>query len=113
MPCMICKSSTHYYFSKSYTDGPYSHFMKDFGPIDYYQCDNCGFVYSKTHQELSEPVWAELNVNFHTTTESMRFDKKPTNSPPYAEQALMLAIAGKYQLINIDDMLDYAGGGGD
>lgn len=86
--------------------------MKDIGPVDYYQCVNCGFVHSKTHQELGLEVWKKLNIDFHNATDAMRFDEKPTNSPPYAEQALMLAIAGKYQIINLNHMLDYARGVG-
>jgi len=111
MKCIICSSESKYYFSKTYTESPFAEFMRDIGRVDYYKCEKCGFVLSKTHSELGNSEWQRLNGLFHHYIENPNNDKKG-NQPPYAEQALMLALLGKNGIINTENMLDYAGGYG-
>ena len=111
MQCIICNSKSSYYFSKTYTEKPIDEFMKDIGPIQYYKCENCGFVLSKTHLEMGEEKWNELNLAFHHYMENPEFEKS-VNQPPYAEQAMMLTILGKNGVIDTGDVLDYAAGYG-
>lgn len=112
MTCMICGSRSNYYFSKSHIDGVYRKFISGIGPVEYFKCEKCGFVYSATHQNLSRDAWKKLNIDFHSYVNNLKYDEKPSNSPPYAEQALMLALAGEGRIIDISSMLDYAGGHG-
>ncbi|PUE54814.1 hypothetical protein B9Z36_12475 [Limnohabitans sp. Rim8] len=111
MKCMICSSKMNYYFSKTYTETPFDEFMQKVGEVDYYKCSSCGFTQSKTHSELDECTWNELNTQFHHYLENPDY-KKNINQPPYAEQAMMLAILGKNDIIKTGSMLDYAAGYG-
>jgi len=108
--CLICANNTNYYFSKEYPsipDSPFTEVLK----VDYWKCDNCGFVISKTHQEMSPEKWSELNEVWHHLFESDA-NKEIINQPPYADQALALTVLGKNGLIEINDVLDYAAGYG-
>lgn len=98
-----------YYFSKYYDQQPYVTMMKDIGEVNYYCCENCGFVVSKTHQDLSDEKWSKLNSDFHSLNES---ECRNINQPPYPEQAIMLAMLIKYRIIDCTKMLDYAAGHG-
>ena len=85
--------------------------MREIGKVDYYKCRCCGFVLSKTHSELDESQWDNLNRQFHHYMENPDNEKK-VNQPPYAEQAMMLSLLGRNDIICIEDMLDYAAGYG-
>lgn len=111
MKCIICNTKSNYYFSKAYSESPIDEFMKDIGKVDYYKCEYCGFVLSKTHSELSAKRWSKLNLQFHHYMENPAHEKK-VNQPPYAEQALMLVMLEKNAIINTQSMLDYAAGYG-
>jgi DNA-directed RNA polymerase subunit RPC12/RpoP len=113
--CLICDSEMEYFFSKEYTQEPYAAMMEDIGKIDYYKCKNCGFVFSKTHYELSTKRWENLNLECHNF--AWDFYAKHSNddgfissSPPYLQQATMIAILGMNKIIDTNKMLDYAGG---
>jgi len=111
MKCIICDSDSSYYFSKTYSEAPFNEFMREIGTIDYYKCKSCGFVLSKTHCELEEGKWNNLNSQFHHYLERSE-SKKTINQPPYIEQAMMLSLLGNNEIISIDSMLDYAAGYG-
>lgn len=111
MKCIICNSYSKYYFSKIYLEDPFDKFMQDIGKVDYYKCERCGFVLSKTHSELDEKKWNKLNRLFHQYIENKENEKKG-NQPPYAEQAMMLSFLGRNTIINTDSIIDYAAGYG-
>lgn len=111
MQCIICNSDCNYYFSKTYSESPFDEFVQEIGKVDYYKCNRCGFVISKTHAELDESRWKTLNLLFHHYLENPDNEKK-INQPPYAEQAMMLSFLGRNGIINTDSMLDYAAGYG-
>ncbi|MGF6752787.1 class I SAM-dependent methyltransferase [Paraburkholderia sp. GAS42] len=111
MDCIICGSTSQYYFSKTYTESPFDSYMKDIGPVDYFRCARCGFVASSTHRTLNADVWGRLNEQFHHYIENPANEKKG-NQAPYAEQAMMLVMLGKNGIISIDSTVDYAGGYG-
>jgi len=111
MKCIICNSNSNYYFSKTYSESPIGEFMQKIGKIDYYKCNCCGFVLSKTHSELDQNSWNDLNLQFHHYMENPGYEKK-INQPPYAEQAMMLSMLGRNGIISTDNMLDYAAGYG-
>lgn len=58
---------------------------------------------------MSENIWAKLNDDFHSYIENTS-NEKIGNQPPYLEQAVMLKILSQNQIIDSNDMLDYAGG---
>jgi hypothetical protein len=111
MKCIICSSDSHYYFSKTYSEHPFDEFMREIGNVDYYKCENCGFVLSKTHSSLDESKWAHLNYLFHRYIEDPDSEKKG-NQPPYLEQAIMLCLLAKNGVISTASMIDYAAGHG-
>ncbi len=111
MKCIICDSSSDYYFSKVYTESPFDHFMRDIRKVDYHRCQGCGFVQSRTHVELDKERWNELNLRFHHYHERSHL-QKDINQPPYPEQAMMIAVLGKNGILRTDNMLDYAAGYG-
>ena len=55
--------------------------------------------------------WAALNTSWHHLAEN---DAEPslTNQPPYADQALALAILEKNNVVSLNNTLDYAAGYG-
>jgi len=111
MQCLICGSETKYYFSKIYSEHPFDKFMRDIGKVDYHKCKNCGFVISKTHAELDLDRWVKLNSECHDYFENTSEEKKG-NQPPYAEQALMLLLLGRHEIVDVENWLDYAAGYG-
>lgn len=56
---MICENETAYYFSKDFA-GAYS-----LRGVEYWQCPHCKFVYSKTHFDMTDECWVELNRAYH------------------------------------------------
>ena len=111
MKCIICDSDSDYYFSKTYSESPYDEFMREIGKVDYYKCKRCGFVLSRTHSELDQSKWNNLNRLFHQYAEDPDHEKKG-NQPPYAEQAMMISFLGRNGIISTDSMADYAAGHG-
>lgn len=111
MKCIVCNGKSSYFFSKRYTDPYIVKLMTDIGDVHYCRCDSCGFVISRTHVEMSDEVWGELNYQFHHFHERAGFDGE-INQPPYLEQAAMLAILSKSNIVDASSMLDYAAGYG-
>lgn len=108
--CIICNSKTDYFFSKTYPVYPGSPFTEAL-KVDYWKCEHCGFVISKTHQQMSPQIWSELNSSWHHFFER-NIEESISNQPPYADQALALAMLAKNDVISLDDTLDYAAGYG-
>jgi hypothetical protein len=109
--CFICGSQSAYYFSKTYTEAPFSEHMRGIGPVDYHKCGHCGFVFSKTHADLDPTDWNRLNEQFHAYIEDPSNESRG-NQPPYAEQAMMLVMLATNGLVDMDSAIDYAAGYG-
>jgi len=60
MRCEICGGSCRFDFTKRFDS---------FGLTDvqYWRCEDCGFVLSRTHAEMSPKDWMELNERCHAT----------------------------------------------
>jgi SAM-dependent methyltransferase len=71
----------------------------------------CGFVVSKTHQDMLPQQWADLNSSWHHHFED-NAAARTVNQPPYADQALALQILHRNCLVDLTDTLDYAAGYG-
>ena len=111
MKCIICNGGSNYYFSKTYSEAPFDDFMREIGRVDYHKCNRCGFVFSKTHFDIDESKWNNLNYLFHHYIENPDNDNI-LNQPPYVEQAIMISILGNNGIINTNSMIDYAAGYG-
>ena len=108
--CLICGIQTRYYFSKTYENYPGSPFAEPL-TVDYCRCGHCGFVLSRTHQQMPPDVWAALNTSWHHHYEIHR-EHKVSRAPPYAEQALALQMLARNGVLALDGALDYAAGYG-
>lgn len=108
MNCIICAEKMNYYFSKKYTEKPFCDWLKE--KIDYYRCDNCGFVHSQSHQQMPTEKWQQLNHNFHKLIEEDNSLNTWGNQPPYYAQAITIAMLNKFGLIDASNSVDYASG---
>jgi len=109
MNCIICNHPMKYFFSKSYDGTPYQELMTKIGDVDYYKCEHCGLVLSKTHGDLSHAEWVMLNNQFHHLLENTT---SSINQPPYIHQAMMLNVLSKNNIVDMNSCIDYAGGYG-
>jgi len=104
-----------FFFSKEYTEEPFKTLMKDIGRVNYYKCKNCGFVFSETHSNLSAKAWEKLNLEYHHYSEMLkarRDENRPANPSPYFQQATMLNLLIKNEIVDPSQMIDFAGGYG-
>jgi hypothetical protein len=113
--CLICHSEMEYFFSKEYLSEPYYSMTKDIGKFDFYKCKHCGFVFSKTHCELSEERLEKLNFELHSYLEKSftiddYFKDGNMREPDYLQHALGIVLLVKNDIINATNMLDYAMG---
>lgn len=57
--CIVCSSNMKYAFSKDFGSVAGLHV------VDYWVCISCGFMQSKTHAEMADGEWEELNREYH------------------------------------------------
>lgn len=107
MNCIICNSETNFFFEKRW-EMPFKEFLNE---AEFYKCENCGFTYSKTVFDMDEISWKNLNFKFHSYIEDVN-NPKQGNQPPYFEQAFMIKILEKNNMIDVTSMVDYGGGMG-
>lgn len=102
--CLICSSKMSYYFSKNFDES-------NLGNVDYWRCESCGFVSSKTHFDMTDDEWQGLNDTWHAQSHSST--KNPYNrNQRYFNQALMLSLMAKHDLIEEGRWLDWGAGVG-
>ena len=86
--------------------------------VDYHRCENCGFTFSVTHQELSEKEWENLNARAHYGDENdiksrnIAINSIIANKPPDGSMAFTSNLLAKNSIIDITDSIDYASGYG-
>jgi hypothetical protein len=102
--CIICNSKTKHAFTKTYKGELFNMLEKS----DFSACEKCGFTFSETIFKMNHKDWDNLNFKFHTFLEDKNIDSD-INQPPYIEQANMITVLLKENIIN-GSMLDYAGG---
>lgn len=104
MKCMICSGPMRFYFEKQFnSDG--------LGVVEYHRCQSCGFVNSKTHLELSEADWVQLNTSWHEAN-NLRTDNPWNRSQRHFNQALMIYLLSRNGMIPDGNWVDYASGEG-
>jgi hypothetical protein len=102
MKCIICRNSMAYFFSKQFN----SYNLKT---VDYWKCCECGFVSSKTHFEMKDTDWQELNVCFHKDNNN-RQDNPFNRNQRYFNQATMLYLMSRYGILPTGKYLDWGSG---
>ncbi|WP_342324797.1 methyltransferase domain-containing protein [Kosakonia sp. BYX6] len=111
--CLICDTEMKFYFQKDNYCAPSTEsFTQKLVPVQFYECPHCGFLSSQTHKALSHDEWEKLNTDFHHYSETGGRDTTGFNQPPYAEQALMIELLARNNIIDTSNMLDYASGYG-
>lgn len=102
MKCIICESKMHFYFTKTFS-------VCDLAEVDYWKCSHCGFCASKTHFDMTNEQWAALNNTFHSESH-YRKDNPYNRNQRYFNQALMLFLMAKHDLIDRGAWLDWGSG---
>jgi len=102
--CIVCNGQQKYYFSKNFD-------VYDLVKADYWRCENCGFTSSKTHFDMDDATWALLNDAFHKDAFA-REDNPYNRNQRYFNQALMLSLAKKHNILEGNDWLDWGCGVG-
>lgn len=102
MKCLICNDKMENYFSKEFN-------AYNLTTCNYYKCGTCGFVASKTHYDLSPQEWEQLNYEYHTENNN-RVDNPNNRNQRYFNQALMISILKKHDLLGGGNFLDWASG---
>lgn len=115
--CIICDADMRFYFKKNSFNNPamsepiVKKLTRNLLPINYLECPCCGFFISETHQDLSGQEWEELNNNYHHYNEGAA-GRTLGNQPPYLEQAMMVELLIRNNIVDGSDILDYAAGYG-
>ncbi|MDC3080298.1 hypothetical protein OA381_03115 [Rhodospirillaceae bacterium] len=95
------QQTTEYYFSKPYVANKYLEEID----VDYHRCENCGFTFSVTHQELSEKEWENLNARAHYGDENdiksrnIAINSIIANKPPDGSMAFTSNLLAKNSII--------------
>lgn len=61
MNCLTCSGQMEPYFTKDFAG------RLGLKVVDYWKCEICGMVVSKTHFEMSLKEWEDVNVGFHSS----------------------------------------------
>jgi len=105
MECIICKNKMVYFFTKHFPDC----YLK---LAEYWKCSICGFVASKTHRDMPDSDWQELNFKFHIEN-NRRLDNPYNRNQRYFYQALMLFLLIRHGVIPKGEYLDWGCGVGE
>ena len=91
--CLICNAKTKFYFSKDFQQS------FELNLVDYYKCENCGFVFSKTHYEMSDTAWEKLNFNCHNSYQNQ--DYNPSDPRWYERLSLQAEVINKLAQLKV------------
>ena len=107
MTCIICESSMTFFVIKEFC-------LPDLNSAEYWRCDDCGFVVSKTHVEMATSVWERINRAAHAVYQGNDSDPgDPKWITRLYNQARMLDDVQKIGLLKKNGRwLDYACGDG-
>jgi hypothetical protein len=91
-----------FYFKKVFED-------YTLNEVDYYKCTRCGFCASRTHFEMSEDEWNQVNHAFHAVSHYSE-DNPYNRNQRYLYQAQMLSMMNTIGLIHQGNWLDWGSG---
>lgn len=104
MQCIVCSQSMEHFFNKRFNSD-------SLDTVEYYRCTGCGFSASKTHLEMPETDWIRLNTSWHNSN-NLRADNPWNRSQRHFNQALMIHLSHRHEIIRNGSWLDYASGQG-
>ncbi|MFZ4540880.1 MAG: class I SAM-dependent methyltransferase [Rickettsiales bacterium] len=106
IPCIICASATQPFMQK--------HFEQfNLGDVYYDKCDGCGFVFSRTHYEMTDAEWETLNnqwVSLYQGTDDNPED--PRWLERFVAQSAIIGDCANLGLLPKGRWLDYGAGDG-
>ncbi len=107
MNCLICAAAMRFFFSKTFD-------LPELQSAEYWRCEGCGFVLSRTHAGMSAAEWQRLNHAAHAVYQGTDSDPgDPRWRSRLESQARVLADAGAIGLLEQRGRwLDYACGDG-
>lgn len=83
MQCMICEARTSPYLTKQFD-------LHGLGTVHYDRCVDCGFVFSRTHFEMTTEEWERLNATYHHGYQNSTVNQ---DDPNWVERLLAQARA--------------------
>lgn len=104
MHCMVCAQGMNHFFSKRFDSD-------SLGEVEYQRCPDCGFCASKTHLEMPETEWVQLNTGWHDAN-NLKAENPWGRSQRHFNQALMINLLNRNGLVRSGQWLDYASGQG-
>jgi hypothetical protein len=104
MNCIICNGPMGHHFTKRFD-------AYGLGDVEYRKCSLCGFSASATHFAMSEKEWEELNRAFHDDSFA-RTDNPYNRNQRYFNQALMLNLLNRSEVVPSGEWLDWGSGSG-
>ncbi len=99
MTCLICNAPLAYAFTKTFD-------KYGLADVDYWTCPGCGFTASKTHADMTDAPWGRLNLDFHGD-HFAREDNPYNRNQRYFNQALMLSLLTRWDLVRRGEWLDW------
>jgi hypothetical protein len=105
LKCLICGAPMSFFFAGQFP-------ALGLDRVEYWRCDNCGFVISKTHVEMDPATWERVNYAWHASYQGKKEDDRDPNwINRINNQALVLHDLWQMQLLNDKGRwLDYACG---
>jgi Methyltransferase domain len=105
MRCLICDAGMAFYFAKD--------FRGECGLdlVEYDRCGACGFCASRTHMEMDEQRWGEINHAFHSVAHHAE-DNPYNRNQRYFNQAQMLYLMRRNNMVGEKNWLDWGSGMG-
>ena len=105
MNCFMCASSMSFFMTKDFR-------AHGLDTVEYWRCNDCGFVVSKTLIEMAPAEWERVNHEWHASYQGRGFDPRDPNwNTRLQNQARMLHDIQERGLLNRNGRwLDYACG---
>lgn len=103
--CIVCGYDCEYYFTKKFG-------LELLEFADYYRCQNCGMVVSKTHIDMSDEDWGKLNQWYHSYHGTDNTDDDKNWISRLNTQADIINIFTNHNILHNKDWVDYGCGDG-
>lgn len=105
--CMVCNGASEFYFEKDFQG------INELHKVEYYRCVKCGFVYSKTHFDMSLATWEKLNYDVHAAYQGNDYSEDDPNWITRMQaQSACLKLFHDERILPHEPWLDYACGDG-
>lgn len=72
MLCPICDGEMFFFIEKIFN-------KYGLEKVTYIKCENCGFVQSKTHKDMTQEQWEKLNKSYHESFFGLQYNPDDPN----------------------------------